>query len=145
MFGFLHDIKAEDCIILKPFSEVLIFRSSCGSFLKHNEGACKCGINNVGVLSCPSWTVLPVKVWRCVLRTSQWGNSGILKNVCESRFYYFSLVILYILSAVFWNIKRSFSLDVATNTVITLYLHSRLLVRFIFSSWLKQSFFLCGP
>lgn len=30
-------------------------------------------------------------------------------------------------------------------TVITLYLHSHLLVRFIFSSWWKQSFFLCGP
>lgn len=101
--SFFHDLKAEDCVILKPFPKVLLFRSS-GSFLNHSEGACKCGINSVGVLSCPSWTVLLVKVWRCVPRTSQWGSSGILKNVCETRFCYFSHASLYILSAVFQNI-----------------------------------------
>lgn len=98
----------------------------------------------MGVLSCPLWTILQVKVLKCVLRTSLWGSSGILKNVRENRFCYFSLVILYILSAVFRNIQRPFSLDVATNTVTTLYLHSHLLVEFIFSTWWKRSFFLWG-
>lgn len=62
---FFHDLKAEDCVILKPFPKLLMFKRFSGFFLKSSKGACK-SINNVNISSCPSRTVLEVKLWRCV-------------------------------------------------------------------------------
>lgn len=77
-------------------------------------------------------------VWNSVFWGQACGVVLSLNIMCENRLWYLVILILSADDFVFRNMQRSFSLDVATKTVITLFLHSWLVTVWIFSRWCKR-------